>query len=291
MTGIHPLVEAFLEDLARAGRSPRTIQGYRKDLQDFIAWIEGRYGEAFDPKAVLPEDLRDYRQHLLAVRRAAPSTVNRRLAAIRSFFAFLVAQGILPTNPAARLNGVRQARPAPKALSEAELRRLLREARRSPNPLHRAVILLLAHTGLRASELCALRLGDVVLSERKGKLIVRGKGEKVREVPLNAEAREALREWLSVRPAASDDHLFIGRRGPLTPSGVWRIVAQYARRAGLEDVHPHVLRHTFATRLLREAGADLVVVAELLGHESFNTTARYTRPSEKDLEGAVERLG
>ncbi len=291
MPAFHPLVEAFLEDLARAGRSPRTVEGYRKDLIDFIAWIEGRYGEAFDPKAVLPEDLRDYRQHLLTVRRAAPSTVNRRLAAIRSFFAFLVAQGILPTNPAARLNGVRQARPAPKALPEAELRRLLREARRTKNPLHRAVILLLAHTGLRASELCALRLGDVVLSERKGKLIVRGKGEKVREVPLNAEAREALQEWLAARPAAPEDHLFIGRRGPLTASGVWRIVAQYARKAGLDGVHPHMLRHTFATRLLREAGADLVTVAELLGHESLNTTARYTRPSEKDLEAAVGRLG
>lgn len=286
-----PMMEAFLEDLARAGKSPRTIEGYRKDLVDFVAWVEGRYGEAFDPKAVLPEDVRDYRQHLLAIRRAAPSTVNRRLAALRAFFAFLAARGEIAANPAARIPDVRAVRAAPKALSEAELRRLLREARRSPNPLHRAVIFLLAHTGLRASELCALRLGDLQLSPRKGKLIVRGKGEKVREVPLNGEAREALREWLSARPAAPDDRLFIGRRGPLTPSGVWRIVAQYARKAGLEDVHPHVLRHTFATRLLREARADLVTVAELLGHESLNTTARYTRPSEKDLEAAVERLG
>jgi integrase/recombinase XerC len=252
--------------------------------------MEGRYGEAFDPKAVLPEDLRDYRQHLLAVRRAAPATINRRISALRAFFAFLAARGEIPSNPAARLSGVRTARPAPKALSETELRRLLREARRSPHPLHRAVILLLAHTGLRASELCALRLADVILSERRGKIVVRGKGEKVREVPLNAEAREALREWLSVRPAAPDDALFVGRRGRLTPSGVWRIVREYARRAGVE-AHPHVLRHTFATRLLREAGADLVTVAEILGHESLNTTARYTRPSEADLEAAVERLG
>lgn len=291
MSPLPHAVEAFLEDLARAGKSPRTVEGYRKDLADFVAWIEGRYGEAFDPKAVLPEDVRDYRQHLLAVRKAAPATVNRRLAALRSFFSFLLAQKEIPSNPAARINGVRMVRPVPKALSEAELRRLLREARRSENPLHRAVLLTLAHTGLRASELCALRLADLVLSERKGKLTVRGKGEKIREIPLNAEVREALREWLSARPAAPDDRLFIGRRGPLTPSGVWRIVAQYARKAGLEDVHPHVLRHTFATRLLREAGADLVTVAELLGHESLNTTARYTRPSEKDLEAAVERLG
>ena len=197
MDRIHPLVKAFLQDLARAGRSPRTLAGYGKDLADFVAWIEGRYGEAFDPKAVLPEDLRDYRAHLLSVRRAAPATVNRRVSALRAFFAFLHARGDIPSNPAARLSGVRMSRPAPKALSEPELRRLLREARRSANPLHRAVVLLLAHTGLRASELCALRLDDVILSERRGKIIVRGKGEKIREVPLNAEAREALRLWLS----------------------------------------------------------------------------------------------
>jgi integrase/recombinase XerC len=291
MGAFHPLIEAFLSDLARAGRSPRTLAGYGKDLADFAAWMEGRYGEAFDPKATLPEDLRDYRQHLLSVRRHAPATINRRVSALRAFFAFLAARGEIPSNPAARLSGVRTARPAPKALSDAELRRLLREARRSSNPLHRAVILLLAHTGLRASELCALRLADVSLSERRVKITVRGKGEKVREVPLNAEAREALREWLAARPSVPEDALFIGRRGPLTPSGVWRIVTACARRAGLEGAHPHTLRHTFATRLLREAGADLVTVAELMGHESLNTTARYTRPSEADLEAAVERLG
>jgi integrase/recombinase XerC len=153
------------------------------------------------------------------------------------------------------------------------------------------VVVVLLNTGLRASELCGLKLSDLELSERRGRLHVRGKGDKARTVPLNAGVREALREWLSVRPAAADDRLFIGRRGPLTPSGVWRIVTKLARRAGLEDVHPHALRHTFATRLLREAGADLVTVAELLGHESVNTTARYTRPSEKDLQAALERLG
>lgn len=283
-------VEAFLQDLMRAGKSPKTAAGYRKDLADFVAWVEGRYGEAFDPKAVLPEDVRDYRQHLLAVRGAAPATVNRRLAAVRAFFNFLTARGEVAANPAARIGGVRMTRPAPRALSGPELRRLLREARRAANPLHRAVVVVLLNTGLRASELCGLKLSDLQLSPRRGRLVVRGKGEKVREVPLNAGAREALEEWLSVRPAAADDRLFVGRRGPLTPSGVWRIVTKLARRAGLEDVHPHALRHTFATRLLREAGADLVTVAELLGHEDISTTARYTKPSAEDLEAALERL-
>ncbi|WP_322798401.1 tyrosine-type recombinase/integrase [Thermoflexus sp.] len=136
-----PLIETFLHDLVRAGRSPRTIEGYRRDLLDFAAWISGRSGEAFDPKVVLQEDLRDYRQHLLTVRRTSPAIVNRRIAALRAFFAFLLVQGVILTSPAARLNGVEPTRPAPRALSDAELRRLLREARRASNPLRRAVIL------------------------------------------------------------------------------------------------------------------------------------------------------
>ena len=109
-------------------------------------------------------------------------------------------------------------------------------------------------------------------------------------MPLNAEARRALWEWLSVRPRVAAEALFVGRRGPLTPAGVWRIVAGAARRAGLEKVHPHALRHTFAARLLREAGADLVQVAALLGHQDISTTAWYTKPSAEDLEAALERL-
>lgn len=130
-------MEAFLRGLIRAGRSPRTVEGYRKDLRDFVAWVEGRYGKRFDPRTTLPEDMRDYRQHLLTVRKAAPSTVNRGLAAIRSFFAFLVATQAVSTNPATGINGVKMVRPAPRALSDGELRRLLQEAGRSSSPLHR----------------------------------------------------------------------------------------------------------------------------------------------------------
>lgn len=283
-------LEAFAAELVRRGRSPQTVKGYLKDLKDFIRFLEAE-GLPFDPGAVLPEDLAAYRRALSG--RVRPATANRRLAALKAFFDWAAGAGLVRENPAGRLAGFKDAARdrAPRALSTPELRRLLREARRAANPLHRAVVVVLLNTGLRASELCGLKLSDLELSERRGRLHVRGKGEKARTVPLNAEVREALREWLAVRPAAPDDRLFIGRRGPLTPDGVWYIVRKLARRAGLEDVHPHALRHTFATRLLREAGADLPTVAELLGHESIDTTARYTRPSEKDLQAAVDRLG
>jgi site-specific recombinase XerD len=109
---------------------------------------------------------------------------------------------------------------------------------------------------------------------------------------LNAETRRALREYLKVRPATRNDEraVFVGQRGPLTESGVWRIVAKYADLAGLADVSPHVLRHTFATQLLRDAETDVVTVANLMGHVDVRTTARYTTPTQADLEQAVEAL-
>jgi len=239
---------------------------------------------------VAPEDVAAYRRALSG--RVRPATANRRLSALKAFFGWAEAAGLVRENPARGLEGFKDSAKdrAPRALSTPELRRLLREARRTENPLHRAVIIVLLNTGLRASELCGLRLKDLELSERKGKIFVRGKGEKMREVPLNAEARRALWEWLSVRPQVAADALFVGRRGPLTPAGLWRIVKKLGRQAGLEEVHPHLLRHTFATRLLREAGADLVQVAALLGHEDIATTARYTKPSAEELEAALERL-
>ncbi|WP_322797983.1 tyrosine-type recombinase/integrase [Thermoflexus sp.] len=285
---LHPSVAAFLQELARRGRSARTLKGYGEDLQAFARWLEATAGEPFDPRGVLATDLREYRAFLIA--RFRPATVNRRLVALRAFFRWLKARGEVPEDPAEGLPLLREARPAPRALTAQELRRLLRAARREGNPLHIALLTLLASAGLRVGEVVALRVQDVQLAPRSGWVMVRGKGEKARRVPLGAEARGALQAYLMTRPEMGSDALFIGRRGPLTASGVWQVVKKYARKAGLGGVHPHMLRHTFATRLLREAGVDLVTVSELLGHESLNTTARYTRPAPEDLEAAVERL-
>ncbi len=117
-----------------------------------------------------------------------------------------------------------------------------------------------------------------------------GKGNNHRIVPLNNDARKAINEYLDVRPKIADDHLFIGQRGePLRPQGVELLVKQYAKQAGLEDVTPHVLRHSFARQAL-DSGTDLVTVASVLGHQRLETTAIYTKLSERDLEKAVERL-
>lgn len=286
----HPILEQFEAELARQGKAPATRRGYLADLRRFAAWIQQTYGEPFDPARLVREDVRAYRAHLLTVQRRKPATINRRLAALGAFCRWATAVGLLKTDPTDGIETVQQTQPPPRALSASELRRLVRRAQQKGNPLHVAVITVLAHTGLRVTELCRLRLQDVEMSERKGRISVYGKGDRYREVPLNAEARRALKEYLAVRPASAAPQVFIGQRGPLTESGVWRIVHKYALLAGLEGVSPHVLRHTFATRLLREAGTDLVTVADLLGHADVRTTTRYTLPSQADRERAVEAL-
>jgi site-specific recombinase XerD len=141
------------------------------------------------------------------------------------------------------------------------------------------------------AEACALRLDDIEIGERAGRVIVRsGKGSRHRVVPLNLDVRKALLAYRDIRPKVSSDALFVSRRGtPLTTRSVETIVSFYARIAGLEDVSPHVLRHTFGKQAL-DSGADLVTVSNLLGHRRLETTAIYTQPSEQDKEMAVQRL-
>jgi integrase/recombinase XerC len=193
--------------------------------------------------------------------------------------------------PTEGVRGVNTPKKAPKSLAKREVDRLVRQAERAGGKRDPAVLELLRHTGLRVGELCALRLGDVAIGERKGTLTVRsGKGGKYRQIPLNADARRAITAYLAVRPASAEERLFLGAGGrPLGPQGVADLVAKHARRAGLGEVTPHTLRHTFARRLL-DAGASLVDVAALLGHEKIETTAVYTQPHPRDLERAVERL-
>lgn len=153
------------------------------------------------------------------------------------------------------------------------------------------MVTLLLHTGLRVSELVGLRLSDVEMSERKGSLTVHGKGNKQREVPLNVDARKALQLWLKVRPNVESEALFLGRGNvALKVRGVQKVVTDLAQRAQVESLHPHTLRHTFATRYLEANPGDLVGLATILGHESLETLRIYTVPNRAKLSNKVERL-
>ena len=284
-------VDTFIKDLARGEASPKTLASYRFDLSLFARWFEQTQGEPLSPAAVTPTDIREYKSHLMNVEQRRPATVNRRLAALRKFFTWAKASRLVEELPTDSVKGVTSSPRAPRSLEKREVDKLIRAVERHGNKRDLALVLTLRHTGIRVSELCSLTLSDIELSERKGSVIVRsGKGSKYRVLPLNVDVRRAIADYLQVRPTVSTDALFVGQRGDgLKPHAVLSQIAKYARLAGLEGVTPHTLRHSFAKHTL-DAGANLVAVAALLGHQRLETTAIYTTPSQRDLEQAVERL-
>lgn len=279
------LIEPFLAHLERQEAAPLTRSSYKSDLVAFCVWYVEQLGEPATVENVTPTDVRTYRGQLIQEQKRAPATVNRRLAALKRFFRWTQAEGLSHDVPTDGVKGVAEASRGPAWLAPRDIDKLTRAVERYGAARDLAILWTLRHTGLRVAELAALEVSDITISERKGRLVVRhGKGGKYREVPLNADARSALRAYLAVRPESADPRLF-----GITSRAIELLVAKYARLAGLDRVTPHVLRHSFGKHAL-DAGADLVAVAALLGHAKLETTARYTRPGAVDLERAVARL-
>jgi integrase/recombinase XerD len=274
-----PELEAFLALLA-AQRAARTVEAYRRDLERLEAFLEHGVSTA------TVEELERYTATLRA-EGLAPATVARRTAAARSFFRHLQLIGARGDNPAAEIELPRRTRRLPRTLSAGEAERLIEAAAgTTPRSLrNRALVELLYGSGLRISEATGLEKSGVDLEERAVRVL--GKGNKERVVPLGRQAVEALRRYLSRgRPyldRRNRPELFLNAKGgPLTRSGAFLILRDLAAKAGLEPgrVHPHLLRHSFATHLL-EGGADLRSVQEMLGHADLSTTELYTHVSDR----------
>jgi integrase/recombinase XerD len=274
-----PELETFLA-VSRARLAPRTVESYRRDLEDFA----GRLGRGIADTTV--EEIEGYLAELRAAGRSG-ATLARRLAALRSFFRHQTLIGAREDNPAASIASPRRARMLPRTLSPGEAERLIEAANGvAPRALRdRALVELLYGAGLRVSEAVGLEQAGIDLDERLVRCV--GKGGKERVVPIGRRAAEALRRYLSRgRPFLDRRHrpeLFLNSRGgPLTRAGAFLILRRLAERAGLEPgrVHPHLLRHSFATHLL-EGGADLRSVQEMLGHADLATTELYTHVTDK----------
>jgi len=266
--------------LLRAQRSPRTVDAYRRDLDALRSFV-GK------PLAQLSlDELESYAAQMRADGLAA-TTIARRTAAARSFFRHLQMLGVRDDNPAAGVKLPRRARPLPKTLSPGEAERLIDAAAGTePRALRdQALVELLYGAGLRVSEAVGLDRAGVDLDDRLVRVV--GKGGKERVVPVGRAAVTALRRYLSRgRPYLDRRHraeLFLNARGgPLTRAGAFLILRRLAEGAGLDParVHPHLLRHSFATHLL-EGGADLRSVQEMLGHADLSTTELYTHISDR----------
>ncbi|ACX53255.1 integrase family protein (plasmid) [Ammonifex degensii KC4] len=281
-------LSGFEVSCLRRGLSPSSVRAYLGVVRRFVAWWEGTSGEAFDPRAVTPLDVADYRRYLRG-RGLKPATVNFNLEAVKSFFRWLKEERALPDNPAEGVKKVPEVKPSPRWLTRREVGLLARAVQRYGTVKDRALFALLLHAGLRVSEAVSLRLEDVVVRERSGFVRVRyGKGGKYREVPLNVTVRRVLKEYLAELPPQGGGWLFPGKKGPMTPRAVQKRLKFFGRIAGVE-VTPHKLRHTFCKWLI-DAGESLDKVALLAGHARLDTTAVYTRPGRTDLERAVEKL-
>ena len=288
------ILEAFKYSLHAEDASSNTTSAYLSDLTHFVSWYTQTFCD-FHIDEITPSDIRAYREFLQdQIPPTAPATINRRLAALRRFFTWAKENRLTEFQPTERIRNVEMVSQGPKSLDRKQWHRLQRsieQARGIQGIRDRCILLLLYHTGLRAGELAGLLLSDIVLGERSGQVMVRrGKGNKNRRVPLNADARAAIRDYLQVRPYCERQNFLIGQRGePLSAHAIYDVVVKYGRLAGIDEVTPHTLRHTFARTLLA-SGTSINDVADLLGHSSLDTTRIYTKASEADLAAVVAHL-
>jgi integrase/recombinase XerD len=276
---------------AERGLAENSLHAYRRDLEDLSDFLTKRKRSLFNA------DARDFREYLHAQSRGGKSTrtVARRLAAIRVMLRFFSSEDGKSASILQQLERPKPERSLPKILSRAQVNQLIA----SPNPKSPlyfrdvAILELLYASGLRASELCDLKLRD--LNASVGVVRVFGKGSKERVVPVGNAARQAIDQYLAeCRPKlarTNDEHLFLSRSGkPLDRIALWMLVEKYGRKSGiLRQVSPHTLRHCFATHLIG-GGADLRVVQELLGHSDISTTQIYTHVDQDRLKAIHKKF-
>ncbi len=292
-------MEQYLRELEGEGSSPHTVRNYRIDLLQFFGFLQDTDPET--PEATRLDRLEPLtvRAFMTSLRRRGltPGTVARKVASVRSFFQFCCRRGRLSWNPAALVATPKLPKPLPRHLTVDQAFQLLATPQ-GDDPLvirDRAILELFYGSGIRLGELTGLTVDDLDLEQRLVKVM--GKGNKERIVPIGRPAAEALAAYLAVRDVlrrgkggAHRAPLFLNHRGGrLTPRGVERILEKYLRRSGMgKAITPHGLRHSFATHLL-QAGADLRVIQELLGHARLTTTQRYTHVNLDQLMAVYDK--
>ncbi|MDK2984677.1 MAG: integrase/recombinase XerD [Clostridia bacterium] len=286
MAAVKVYVEQFIHHLAvERGLADNTLTSYLSDLNSFFEYL----GEEISSlKQVKSSNILNYLTYL-RTNGKAPSTVSRHLAAIKSFFQFLVLEGVLEDNPAVDMETPRLAKKLPQVLTVEEVERLLGQPFTSTSTgiRDKAMLELLYATGLRVSELVSLNLGDIDLES--GYVRCMGKGFKERIVPIGSIALHHVDLYLKqgrvkLVKTPREKAFFLNHLGKrLTRQGFWKILKKYAKGAGVKGITPHTLRHSFATHLL-ENGADLRAVQEMLGHSDIATTQIYTHLTQKKIQ-------
>lgn len=271
-------IDTYLPDFGHylrleRGLSQNTLEGYSRDIRHLAEFLED------DPRQAITEETLHAFLASLHDLGLGPASQARVVAALRSFFHFLVAEGISDSDPTALLESPKVGRMLPDVLSVEEIDAMLAAipADKAESPRNRAIVEMLYGSGLRVSELCDLRISRLAVADAM--VIIEGKGSKQRIVPVSPTAMQCIGEYLPHRPEpknGAEDILFLNRRGNrLTRVMIFLIIKQLAEAAGIDkSVSPHTLRHSFATHLL-EGGANLRAIQQMLGHESIATTEIY----------------
>ncbi len=275
------------------GLSDRTAEAYERDIEGMVSYLSER--DAATPEIVTADHLADY-LHALHNVGLKPTSIRRKLSAIRSYFGFMTGESWLSIDPSVDLDAPKTGRSLPKVLSRDEVIRVLEapDSYRQTYWRDRAILEFLYATGVRVSELTAARMSDLELDD--GFCKVFGKGQKERIVPLGKPACEAIARYLrEVRPKlaakTNPEEIFLNSRGRgLSRMAIWNLVREATDRSGIQkEVSPHTFRHSFATHLL-EGGADLVAVQELLGHVDISTTQIYTHLNREYLQDLHQKF-
>ncbi len=292
-------INGFLNYLAvEKGFAGNTIEAYRNDLNQLADFAE----QEASKQGVIPLWTSFSRQEMLSYllnlkeRNYAATTQARKVAAAKSFFGFMLAEGKIKANPTENISSPKVGKPLPDAISISQVRQLIDQPARASTPeakRDRAMLELLYASGMRVSELVSLNLDDVNTGDNYVRCF--GKGNKERLVPIYPQAAQVVEEYvIQVRPrfvrSDAEQALFLNQRGDrLTRQGLWQILKAYAKEAGLnKQVTPHTLRHSFATHML-SGGADLRSVQELLGHANISTTQIYTHLTSEHIRRTYDR--
>lgn len=294
------LLSSFKGMLEKQDLSESSITSYLQGINVFTTWALDFYQQEVSLLEITVNDLRAYREYVSKILRRKPATINHHIQVLKRFYAWASQIRLMPDNPASALHFVKRATTTkPNALNKDEIHALLRAAGLSTHGLavrNYAIVQLLLQSGLRVGELNNLLVKDVVMRERSGCVnVVDGKGRKHREIPLNSIARRALTNYLELRNSSEpDDVLFTTKRGEQgTIRALQALISGLAKRANITriNVTAHTLRHTFATQFLQANPGCLVELAMLMGHESIDTTAIYTKASKEKLAEHMERSG